>query len=275
MCDPSHSTAIGAARSAPSRLRPTRGLRRLRPPAKNNRRARRNENSHDARDLCFDVVSPFAYLLDATLRRAELPLALDLKPVLFAGLLNAHGTKGPAEVPRKRTCIYEFCTFRAHVCGIPFQMPAVHPFNPLRYLRLIIALGATREATSAVFDALYATGADPEAPATWRGVAQTLGVADPDALIETRKVKQQLRDNTDAAIAAGVFGVPTILVGDRLFWGEDSLPMLTAYLSGDPVFDTPQMQAARRVRLGAQRRQAKQEQPAGSANANEGGRAKR
>lgn len=203
----------------------------------------------------FDVISPFAYLLDAMLRRTDLPLALDRKPVLFAALLNAHGTKGPAETPGKRTYIYEFCTYRAHACGVPFQMPAVHPFNPLRYLRLIIALGSTPEATSAVFDAIYATGADPHDPSTWRGLAQTLGVADPDALIERPEVKQQLRDNTGAAVAAGVFGVPTILVGDRLFWGEDSLPMLSAYLSGDPIFDSPAMLAVRDVRYGAHRRQ--------------------
>ena len=132
-------------------------------------------------------------------------------------------------------------------------MPAVHPFNPLRYLRLIIALGATREATSAVFDALYTTGADPEAPSIWQSVAQTLGVADPDALVDAPTVKQQLRDNTEAAIAAGVFRVPTILVGDRLFWGEDSLPMLAAYISGDPFFTTPQMLAVRAARYGARR----------------------
>ncbi|MFY9699513.1 MAG: 2-hydroxychromene-2-carboxylate isomerase [Rhodoplanes sp.] len=205
--------------------------------------------------LYFDVVSPFAYLLDAMLRRTDLPLALERKPALLAGLLNAHGNKGPAEIPSKRTYIYEFCTYRAHVCGIPFQIPAVHPFNPLRYLRLIIALGSTPEVASAVFDALYATGADPDAPSTWRGLAQTLGLADPDALIEAPAVKQQLRDNTDAAVAAGVFGVPTILVGDRLFWGEDSLPMLSAYLAGDPVFDSPAMLAARTARYGARRRQ--------------------
>lgn len=205
--------------------------------------------------LYFDIISPFAYLLDAMLRRTSLPLALERKPVLLAGLLNAHGTKGPGEIPTKRTYVYEVCTYRAHVCGIPFQIPAVHPFNPLRYLRLIIALGSTPEVASAVFDALYASGADPDASSTWRGLAQTLGLADPDALIEAPAVKQQLRDNTDAAVAAGVFGVPTILVADRLFWGEDSLPMLSAYLAGDPIFDSPAMLAARTARYGAHRRQ--------------------
>lgn len=205
--------------------------------------------------LFFDVVSPYAYLMDAMVRRSETPLALELKPVLFAGLLNAHGTKGPAEIPRKRLFTYEFCTWLAQCRGIPFQMPPIHPFNPIRYLRLIVGLGCKREVTSEVFDALYTMGDDPDAPSTWHRLLQRLGVANPELLIESPEVKLQLRKNTDDAVAKGVFGVPTITAGERLFWGVDSLPMFVAHLAGDPSLDTPQMQAARRVRFGAARKE--------------------
>jgi 2-hydroxychromene-2-carboxylate isomerase len=106
-----------------------------------------------------------------------------------------------------------------------------------------------------VFDALWTTGADPTAPDTWQGITRALGVANADLRTEAPEVKQRLRDNTETAIAAGVFGVPTLLVGDRLFWGEDSLPMLAAYLAEDPIFHSPPMLAARKVRFGAHRRQ--------------------
>lgn len=204
--------------------------------------------------LYTDIISPFAYVMDALLRRSPLPLDITLRPVLFAGLLDAHGGKGPAEIPRKRTYTYEFCTWLAHSRGIPFQMPAAHPFNPLRYLRLIVALGSSRDVTSAVFDALFTTGADAEADSTWQHLVQQLGVADAEALIAAPAVKRQLRENTEQALSAGVFGVPTLLVGERLFWGVDSLPMLMAYLAGDAVMDSPQMRAARQVRLGTTRK---------------------
>lgn len=203
--------------------------------------------------LYTDVISPYAYLMDALLRRSPPALDIELRPVLFAGLLNAHQSKGPAEIARKRIYTYEFCTWLAHSRGIAFQMPSAHPFNPIRYLRLIIALGNRREVASAVFDALFTTGDDPEAPATWQRLARQLGIDDPEPLIEAPTVKLQLRQNTDAAIAAGVFGVPTLLVGDRLFWGVDSLPMLAAYLADDGSLDTPQMLAARQVRVGTTR----------------------
>jgi hypothetical protein len=53
-----------------------------------------------------------------------------------------------------------------------------------------------------------------------------------------------LREGTAAAVAKGVFGVPTIEVDQRLFWGLDSLDMLGAYLRGDAWFDTPAWDAA-------------------------------
>ena len=91
-------------------------------------------------DWYFDVISPFAYLqfmqLDKVTDRAE----LTLKPVLFAGLLNANGQKGPAEIPSKRLFTYQMVTWIAKKRGVPFKKPDAHPFNPICALRLCIAL---------------------------------------------------------------------------------------------------------------------------------------
>lgn len=203
--------------------------------------------------LYFDVISPWAYLMDAALRREPLPVELERRPVLFAGLLNSFGHKGPAEIERKRRFTYEFCTWTAQQMNIPFQMPAVHPFNPLRYLRLIVGLGARPEVVSSVFDALFTNGVDPESDTVWQSLLSELGVTADNAGMNTPAVKEQLKQNTADAAAAGVFGVPTVVVDDRLFWGADSLPMLRAYLRGDPSFDSPQMKAAAEVRFGAKR----------------------
>lgn len=205
-------------------------------------------------DLYFDVVSPYAYLLDAVLRREPLPLEVRLHPVLFAGLLEAHGNKGPAEIESKRICTYELCTWIGQSRGIPFLMPDAHPFNPLKYLRLMIALGSTQPVVSAVFAALWTRGADPEDPAVWRKLVEQLGVPDAEQRIAAPEVKAQLRANTEAAVKRGLFGVPTLMIGDRLFWGLDALPMARACLAGDPGLDTPAMQAARRTRVGVTRR---------------------
>lgn len=202
--------------------------------------------------LYFDVISPFVYLLDNALRREPLPVAIERRPVLFAALLDAHGHKGPAEIPAKRTFTYRHCAWLAQSLGVPFRMPAVHPFNPLRYLRLIVALGATGPVVSTVVDALFATGDDPDDAATFEALAARLGVADAGR-IAAAPVKEALRANTDAAIAAGVFGVPTFLVEGELFWGFDALPMLRAFLAANRRWPSPDIAAAGSVPMGTVR----------------------
>lgn len=201
----------------------------------------------------FDVISPWACLVDQVLRQSPLPIPLERRPVLFAGLLNAFGHKGPAEIERKRRFTYELCTWTAQQQGLPFLMPSVHPFNPLRYLRLILALGAKPHVVSAVFDQLYTTGCDPDSAEAWQGTLDRLGVDEAALDLNAPEIKSLLKDNTARAAADGVFGVPTITVGDRLFWGLDSLPMLRAYLQGDPALDSHAMQRAACVRFGATR----------------------
>jgi 2-hydroxychromene-2-carboxylate isomerase len=203
--------------------------------------------------LYVDIISPWASLFDFALRKEPLSIELELRPVLFAGLLNTFGHKGPVEIERKRRLTYELCTWTARQAGMPFIMPSVHPFNPLRYLRLILVLGSKPEVVSHVFDQLFTTGCDPDSEPAWLELHRRIGVAPGSLDVDAPEVKARLRNNTTAAAEEGVFGVPTVTVGDRLFWGFDSLPMLRAYLRGDPEFGSPAMLAASRVRFGAQR----------------------
>lgn len=203
--------------------------------------------------LYYDVVSPWACLMFRTLQREPLPVALELRPIVFAAVLNAVGNKGPAEIERKRILTYELCTWTAQTRGIPFQMPAAHPFNPLRYLRLILALGGGAEVVSAVFATVFETGLDPESEAAWQDLHVRLGRVVGSVDIAAYEVKQQLHAHTAEAVQRGLFGVPTVMVGERLFWGLECLPLLRAWLAGDPRVATPEMQAARQVRLGSTR----------------------
>ena len=213
------------------------------------------ESRADPGVLYFDFVSPWAYLMDVALRLDPLPILLERRPILFAGLLNAFGHKGPAEIERKRQFTYEHCTWVAQQNDMQFRMPAVHPFNPLRYLRLAISLDARPEVVSTIFDALYTQGINPESPAVWDRVLCGIGESAGTKAIDSPEIKARLRSNTESAVTAGVFGVPTITVGNHLFWGFDSLPMIRAYLNGDPSFDTPAMKAAGAVQFGAKRRE--------------------
>ncbi len=207
----------------------------------------------------LDPISPYAYLAFEALPRALEGIShwVEYRPVLFAGLLQHHGQKGPAEIAPKRAWTYRDVAWRAHVLGVPLQLPARHPFNPLPLLRLMLACAPAgqmpnRRVVEAVMHHVWrADGADAEDPQRLAALAAALApVRDPAGA----EVKAELRALTEAAVAAGVFGVPTVEAGGRLFWGADALPMLAASLRGDPWFDGPHWAEAAAPRPGVQRR---------------------
>ena len=205
----------------------------------------------------FDPVSPFAHLAFERLPQAleGVSYSVTYRPVLFAGLLAHWGQKGPAEIEPKRAWTFRHVHWLAHRHGIELQTPAQHPFNPLAHLRLMLACapqGGTpnRRVCEAVLHHIWHGAADANEPARLVALARELAPrVDPgDA-----SIKRALKDATANAIARGIFGVPTVEVDDRLFWGLDALPMLTEYLRGDPWFDGPGWELAGAPRQGLHR----------------------
>jgi 2-hydroxychromene-2-carboxylate isomerase len=199
----------------------------------------------------FDFISPYAYF--ASLRLPQLPGDIDLeyRPVLLAALLNHWGQKGPAEIAPKRVWTYRACVWHAQRQGIAFRLPAAHPFNPLPYLRLCFAAGVTLHSIRTIFEALWTTGCDPADQNVLRRLTEQLGV-DVGRLAEP-SVKEALRASTEEAVQAGVFGVPTLRIGDELFWGDDGLPFALAYLENPALFDSEEMKRAVTLPIGVVR----------------------
>lgn len=201
----------------------------------------------------FDVISPYAYL--HLTRFAELPpgLEIEYKPVLFAGLLNHWGQKGPAEIAAKRRWTYRACQFWANSHGIPFRFPAAHPFNSLHYLRLILACGCTPAAVRKVFDQVWTTGGDPADEKSFAALAASLGVTDL-ANLGASGIKDALRRNTEEAAAAGIFGVPSFAVDGEVFWGSDSVEFFNAYLADPTILKGEEMRRVDALPVSAARR---------------------
>lgn len=180
----------------------------------------------------FDFVSPFAYICLHRLKELPADLAIEYRPVLFAGILNHWGQKGPAEMPTKRRYTYRWSHWWARSLGLPLRYPAAHPFNPLHHLRLAIACGSKPNAIRTIFDDIWTTGADAVNPERFGVLLREFGLKAED--LEKPEVKNKLRSNTDEAVRRGVFGVPTFEVDGELFWGADSIEFLQAFLK-DPA----------------------------------------
>jgi 2-hydroxychromene-2-carboxylate isomerase len=192
----------------------------------------------------FDVISPFAYLQWPAVRALAEVRPIALRPVLLAGLLSHHGHKGPAEIPQKRVFTYRHVLWKARQRGVPLVFPPAHPFNPLAALRLCIAAGSTPAAVTTLFDWIWAGGRDADSPAALAEPARALGIADVATAIAAPAVKDTLRANFDAAIAAGVFGVPTLTIGDDVFWGDDAFDFAQAVLADPGLLADPEMRRA-------------------------------
>lgn len=209
----------------------------------------------------FDPISPFAWLAGRELHRLQAAgLQIEARPVLFAGLLNAHGQKGPAEIPAKRDYTFRDVARQAQQFGYPFQGPPSHPYNPLRALRMCIALedqGERLRLACALMVACWEQGADLADPATLAKIANDCGL-DGSALlqaIEQPEVKAQLLAATEAAIAAGVFGVPTFVLNGEMFWGRDRIDALLWRLN-NPAQDNAALEQFLQRGASAQRRPA-------------------
>jgi len=204
----------------------------------------------------LDFISPYAYLAFERLPQAlqGLSYSVRYKPVLFGSFLKHHGQLGPAEITPKREWTYRQVQWQARDLDIPFDMPASHPFNPLSLLRVAVACGDDGSCNRYVAETVFRH--------VWRGGAEAADAARLTALTaqlmparasDSEEVKQQLRANTDEALALGAFGVPTIEVDGQLFWGLDALPMLRDYLQGDAWFDGPIWRSAGALPVGITR----------------------
>ena len=204
----------------------------------------------------IDFISPYAWLgFDALPRALEgISHRVVHKPVLFAAMLKHHGQLGPAEIPSKRDWTYRQVLWLARQQGTPLQLPAMHPFNPLGLLRLATACDAdgtpSRNMCEKIFRHVWCHGQDAADPERLAALTAELAPAlDPSSA----QVKQALQKHAQEAIEQGVFGVPSWVVDGRVFWGQDALPMLRAYLLGDAWFDGPDWQAPALCGVGVKR----------------------
>jgi 2-hydroxychromene-2-carboxylate isomerase len=190
----------------------------------------------------FVVISPFSYLALGEIEQLARSLTIVYRPILFAALLEHWKHLGPAEIPPKRVHTYRLCIFEAQRRGIAFRFPPSHPFNP-KPLRLLAALDATPTAVRTVMDRIWRDGLDLAVEENWQSTCASLGLNTAAAalLVDAAESKAKLRANTEAAIRANLFGVPTLQIGDELFWGADALPMARAYLDDPHMFMSGEM----------------------------------
>lgn len=190
----------------------------------------------------FDYISHNAYLAwhKAPAIAARHGLKLTPVPVLFGALLSHYRQVGPAELPAKSRWMLANVLRKAKIHGIPLAPPASHPFNPLLPLRVSCAVtdeAQRRAVVDRLFRATWAESRPVHEVAAVKAILEELGLPADELMAAAARepVKQALRENTEGALARGIFGVPTFAARGELFWGFDDLEHLEMFLAGRDV----------------------------------------
>lgn len=195
----------------------------------------------------FDFLSPFSYLAFQKLKKKELNFTLH--PVTLGSLLNHWEIKGPGEITPKREFLLKQCYRMAALEGITFTTPKTHPFNPLYALRMSLKTASGDDqckVIDAFWQAAWQKGKDLGDPDECLRVLNDVGL-DAQKIYDlsfTKESRAEFKANISEAISYGAFGVPSFVVGDELFWGQDSLKYLELYLKGEDPLDRDIFQQA-------------------------------
>jgi 2-hydroxychromene-2-carboxylate isomerase len=198
--------------------------------------------------LHFDFISPYSYL---ALTQAESfgerhDIEWEVRPVLYAAILEATGLVGPAEQPVKRQYTARDIIRAADLIGVPMTGPPAHPFNPLMALRTMCLYEDDPSGLRLAVELANRCWGEGRALTEYgviEEVLESLGLetADLATRVNASTTKAQLKSNTTEALAAGVFGVPTFLWRGEVFWGHDRMDHLSDRLAAR--LDSPEVRA--------------------------------
>jgi 2-hydroxychromene-2-carboxylate isomerase len=193
-------------------------------------------------EFFFDYHSPWSYLAFVRLREAAMRTAAQIlwKPLdvqrVFAAVPPPAG-EGSAAVGGAKGCYLEQdLADWAEFCGIVLRKPTHGKSSPALALRGAVALGAARQIAAyseLVFQAFFAKDQDIADPAAIRGIVAALGL-DPESFEERLRAPgtlETIEANADELVRRGGFDVPTMFVGEKMFFGNDRMPLVELALT--------------------------------------------
>lgn len=188
----------------------------------------------------FDFLSPYSYVAWTWVRAQDYDFTYI--PVSIPSIISHYGTLGPAQIKPKRNYLFKDLLRYTKMNNIPFTSPKNLPFNSLYALRLALAEvsgESQKEVIDTIFRAGWEHGLDIGSDDVLREILAQKGqpVEDLFAKMEAREARIHLKNNISKALEQDLFGVPSFLVDEEIFWGNDSIKYLEMYLAGSDPLD--------------------------------------
>lgn len=190
-------------------------------------------------EFYFDFLSPYSYVAWTWVRNQ--PYDFEYIPVSVPSIVASFDTKGPAQIEPKRNYLFKDLLRKTKIENIPFTTPFNLPFNALYALRLSLKNSAKekqKQIIDAIFRAGWEFGRDIGNDEDLKTILKEANLYSDELFtnMESREARAELKLNIETGLSKGVFGVPSFIVDQELFWGFDAVPYLEMFLKGmDPL----------------------------------------
>tara|TARA_B100000674_G_C37872202_1_gene930068 strand:- start:562 stop:1149 length:588 start_codon:yes stop_codon:yes gene_type:complete len=181
-------------------------------------------------DFYFDFISPYAFIAHHKIIKLEnnYKFKINYNPILLGGLHNLHEIKAPAFIPSKAKFMIRDCKMVAEKNKIKFKFNSYFPIQSLNLMRGVLVAeedGIKDQYINKIFNAIWSDGLNLNDEEVIIKVLKNIDINPKTFLLraQSQNIKDQLRVKTNEAFKKGIFGAPTFVVKDKIFWGQDRL----------------------------------------------------
>ena len=178
----------------------------------------------------FDFGSPYTYLAHKEIRKIEKENSIKIKymPILLGGILKSAGIKANVDIPVKAKYMIKDCKLWAEKNNIEFKFNSYFPIKTLDLMRCVLVAqkkGFAQNFINKVFDAIWKDGLNLNDNIIIEKLLKNLDINPKIFLMEAvdPKIKNELKKITEDASKKGIFGLPSFIVNNKIFWGQDRL----------------------------------------------------
>jgi len=181
-------------------------------------------------EFYFDFISPYSFLAHQEIKKIEKKdnIKIKYRAILLGGLHNLHGIKAPAFIPSKAKFMIRDCKLIAEKKKVNFKFNSYFPIKTLNLMRgVFVALedGFQKYYIDKIFDAIWIDGLNMNDQNIIDKVVKNMNINPKTFFLRSasQNIKEKLKIKTDEAYEKGVFGAPSFIVNNKLFWGQDRL----------------------------------------------------
>jgi len=181
-------------------------------------------------DFFFDFISPYSYLAHKQIRKLEKEnnIKINYKPILLGGLHKLAGVTAAAFIPSKTKYMIRDCKMIAEKHNIKFKFNTNFPINSITLMRGVFFAQKEKKLSKYIdffFDAYWKEGLNLNNDKILNSILASLNIDFNEfhSITSGQKIKNKLIDETNDAYNKGVFGAPSFIINNKLFWGQDRI----------------------------------------------------